>query len=64
MRPALRIAGGCRRARASYPAEISVEAALPAHAEKIVKSGGHVVEENVRQTTSFKTIAGFPDMKL
>jgi hypothetical protein len=64
MRPALRIAGGCRRARLLVQQETSAEAALPAHTEKIVKSGGHVVEENVRQTTSFKTIAGFPDMKL
>jgi hypothetical protein len=42
----------------------STEAALPACEEKIVKSGGNLVEENVRQTTSFKTKTGFPDMKL
>jgi len=44
--------------------ETSTEAGLPALVKKIVKSGGHLVEENVRQTTSFKMIAGFPDMKL
>jgi len=42
----------------------STRAALPAYAEKIIKSGGNLVEENVRQTTSFKTMSGFPDMKL
>jgi hypothetical protein len=37
---------------------------LAARAEKIVECCGNLGEEKVRQTTSFKTISGFPDMKL
>lgn len=44
--------------------EVSANAALSACAEKIVKSGGNLDEENVRQTTSFEMIFGFQDMKL
>jgi len=44
--------------------QISANAALSARAEEIVKAGGNLDEENVRQTTSFAMIAGFPDMKL
>lgn len=63
-RPVVAIANRVRSRARGQAGETSTEAAWSARAENIVKSGGNLVEENVRRTTSFKTIAGFPDMKL